>query len=563
MTNTNHSQAALSAIIELSEQVVKACVSDRRVDSLAAFGDLDAQQQIELAQDAWSVGLHALLNAHSQARESRLQDVGQTLLNDFENQLRRFVESQQQTMLDVLGRYFDPNDGAVVSRLQEFTKDEGALARLLQKYLSPQNSVLAQTLSQQVGQQSELFKKLSPTESDGLVQVLETRLKNVIGSGHSDLVRAMDPLVPDGPVARFLHALREELQTADEDRDKQLATAIAALDANDETSLVSRLMRETHEARRSLLEAVNPDAPGSPMATIKSTLTTMLSEHIKSQRDATELQKVRQDKLEIEIRESLARLEAKRQSDQGSPRGGLDFESAVTAFVKHVVAGGPYVAEPTGNSVGVLPRRKIGDLVVKFTQESAYEGAALVVESKRDASYTIAKSLDELDLARKNREAGAGVFVMARTHAGPDFPIFARSGHNVSVIWDPEDSSTDPYLHAAVLLGIALATRKRHLGDTGDLQALTDVEQRIATEIERLAKIAKANESIRRQSETISDEVRKGREKLDILVCKAKETLKALNVEIQDEGVERQTPISFESDSLDGLGEALKKASGE
>ena len=269
MVNNNGNRDALSTIIELSEQVVKACVSDRRADSLEAFSELDAQQQIQLAQDAWSVGLRALMNAHSQARECRLQDVGQTLLNDFESQLSSFVESQQQTMLNVLGRYFDPNDGAVVARLQEFTKDEGALARLLQKYLGPQNSVLAQTLSQQVGQQSELFKKLSPTESEGLVQVLEVRLKEVMGSGHADLLRALDPLEADGAVARFLRALREELQTADEDRHKQLKTAIAALDANDETSLVSRLMRETHQARRSLLEAVNPDVPGSPMATIK------------------------------------------------------------------------------------------------------------------------------------------------------------------------------------------------------------------------------------------------------------------------------------------------------
>jgi hypothetical protein len=52
----------------------------------------------------------------------------------------------------------------------------------------------------------------------------------------------LDPLEKDGAVGRFLRSLREELQTADDDRAKQLAAALAALDANDETSLLNRLV---------------------------------------------------------------------------------------------------------------------------------------------------------------------------------------------------------------------------------------------------------------------------------------------------------------------------------
>jgi hypothetical protein len=34
-----------------------------------------------------------------------------------------------------------------------------------------------------------------------------------------------------------------------------------------------------------------------------------------------------------------------------------------------------------------------------------------VFEAKREAGYTVQAALDELDEARKNRDAGAGVFV--------------------------------------------------------------------------------------------------------------------------------------------------------
>ena len=66
-----------------------------------------------------------------------------------------------------------------------------------------------------------------------------------MNEGHAELVRALDPLAEDGAVARFLKSLRDELKGADEDRAKQLTSALNALDANDQNSLINRLVRET------------------------------------------------------------------------------------------------------------------------------------------------------------------------------------------------------------------------------------------------------------------------------------------------------------------------------
>jgi len=82
--------------------------------------------------------------------------------------------------------------------------------------------VLAETLARQVGERSELFRKLSPTESDGLVKVLEWQLREVMDQGHGELGKARDPLAEDGAVARFLRSLREELKSADEDRGRSV-----------------------------------------------------------------------------------------------------------------------------------------------------------------------------------------------------------------------------------------------------------------------------------------------------------------------------------------------------
>src|SRR5262249_25508891 len=204
------------------------------------------------------------------------RDVGDALVTDIDRQLRAHIDQQQTTIAGVLERFFDPKDGQVTQRLEAFVADQGVLARLLDKYLGPQNSVLAEALARQVGESSPLFKKLSPTESDGVLKSLEAQLRVVMSQGHTELVRALDPLAEDGAVARFLRSLREELKDADEDRAKQLSAALAALDANDERSLLSRLVRETHQAREEVLSAVNPDAPNSPMAILKTSLTNLL-----------------------------------------------------------------------------------------------------------------------------------------------------------------------------------------------------------------------------------------------------------------------------------------------
>jgi hypothetical protein len=171
----------------------------------------------------------------------------------------------------------------------------------------------------------------------------------------------------------------------------------------------------------------------SAMAIMKQTLTTLLKEHSRSQAELLKMQQERQERFENEVRDALVRLESKRAQDQKSPRAGFDFEDAVIEFVTSAVRGAPCVVEATGTTAGLRNRCKKGDLVVRFTEESAFEGAGVVFEVKRDASYTAQKALAELDTARANRDAGAGVFVMARSHALDGFSTFARFGSNVLV----------------------------------------------------------------------------------------------------------------------------------
>jgi hypothetical protein len=170
----------LRASVVYTADEISADVRDRRTDSLSLFADLDQAQRDQLVVDAWSIGLRALHNAHSAAQESRLKEVGAALVADIDRQLRTHVEEQRATIASVLAHFFDPKDGQVSQRLAAFVDDEGVLARLLDRYVGPKNSVLVEGLARRIGESSPLFKKLSPTDSEGLVKVLEAQLRTVM-----------------------------------------------------------------------------------------------------------------------------------------------------------------------------------------------------------------------------------------------------------------------------------------------------------------------------------------------------------------------------------------------
>jgi len=545
-----NSQAPVTVLVDVESDAIEAHIRDSRADALAIFASLNDDQRGGLVKDAWSVGLRALTNAYKQAEESRLSDIGKTLKEDIDTQLVAHVERQQAAVVEVLGRFFDPREGQVVTRLEGFLRDEGELAKAMERFLAPGQDALAQTLARAVGENSPLLKRLSPTDTEGVIFVLEAKMREALAQNQVAVTRALDPVAEDGAVARFLRALRTELEKADSDRNKQLALATKALDANDENSLLSRLMRETAAAKSAFVAAMNPELPTSPMAVLKTTLSTLLHQHVKTQEQSMTLLHERQAKFEQEVRESLVRLEERKRGDAKSVRGGYAFEDAVLGFVQRAVQGAPIEVNTTANTVGAKPNCKKGDQVLQFTAESAYAGGALVVEAKHDASYTVRTALEELELARGNRSAGASVFVMAKSHAPTAFPNFARYGSDILVVWDDEDEQTDPYLHAAILLGLSLASRQRRPDDAGDIRALADIEHRIQKELDRLERMRKLAESIRDDADKLTEEVRKGANAFDLLLRKAKSTLTALDVELSEEAEAKSAPVMLPAGSL-------------
>ena len=65
------------------------------------------------------------------------------------------------------------------------------------------------------------------------------------------------------------------------------------------------------------------------------------------------------------------------------------------------------IFEPVGSVVGSLKNCKVGDGVVEIGDESSSNsnGGRIVLEAKRQKRYSLKQALEEIRLARSNRDA--------------------------------------------------------------------------------------------------------------------------------------------------------------
>ena len=123
------------------------------------------------------------------------------------------------------------------------------------------------------------------------------------------------------------------------------------------------------------------------------------------------------------------------------------------------------------------------------------------------------RALQELDDARKNRQAEVGVFVFSRQSAPDDLLPLKRYGNNVIVVWDANDPASDPYLHAALEFAKAFCAdrgRKTTVGDV-DFDAIEKAVLAIEKAAGNLDVINSSAETIQKQADKILDRVRKDR----------------------------------------------------
>ena len=482
----------------------------------------------QFAAQALRIGVLALRTAGGQLDAAAIREAGVRLVAD----MKEVLGAKATEMATTLGQYLDPRNGSFAQRVESLVKRDGDLERVLREQVGIDNSVLARSLAQHIGDQSPLLRMLSPSDAQGLRAQIEAALRRGLEEQRATVLREFSLDQADSALSRLVGRLQLQQGDLQAGLKNQVQAVIGEFSLDKPDSALSRLVREVQEAQSSIAEQFSMDSETSALSKM-SRLLGQTSDQIRSnltlddERSALsrlkrelvgtieELAKKNTD-FQGEIRAAVASLDARRKADDRGTVHGLDFEARLGSWLEAEARGIGDLHERVGGVAGEVPRSKKGDHVVCLGTDSAAAGTRVVWEAKESQGYTVVKALAEMEEARHNRKAQLGVFVYSRKCAPVGQPPFARHGNDLVVVWDSEDSSTDVVLAAAYSAARALAIR-----EAAELEAHGEIVAAIEKSLRGIEKRLKSLSDIESMASTVENNGRN----IGRLAMKAREDL--------------------------------------
>jgi hypothetical protein len=474
------------------------------IRALVEYPEGDARNQYAI--EAMKIGVLALRHVGGQVSTDVFRREGDRFIGGLQKTFDQHKNAVQEQIEGKLKEYFDPKDGRFTDRVQRLVAQDGELSLCIKSFIDGENSLFARTLVTHVGRDSALMKVLDPQQSDGLLTTLRKTVDDQLTSQRDRLLNEFSLDNKDGALARLLG----ELTANHGDVGKALQTKIDAVikefSLNEEGSALSRLVQNVTHAQRTITNEFSLDNETSCLSKLKRELTDLL---------ATSEKKSQQFQEEVKV--SLAKIVTQREEAGRSTRHGLAFQDAVCDFLIRQSQHAGDVATPTGHATGLIKNCKVGDCVIELGPDSAAPGAKIVIEAKEEGGYSLARSREEVEMARKNRGADWGLFVFSKKTAPTGLEPFARYGSDFIVIWDAEDPASDVFLKAGLIAARALCfrTERQSAAQQVDFEVIDKAILEIEKRAGNLDDVRKSAETIQSSSAKILERVRIDRDALE------------------------------------------------
>jgi hypothetical protein len=474
------------------------------------------------ALGALRLGVIALRQASGQLDSAAVREAGQEILGELRELLTERGSKITGEIGSALRQYFDPSTGTLPQRIESLIRNDGDLERALRAHLAPENSTIARTLAAHLGEDSPLFKLLSPDDAQGLKARIQSMLGEVLEEQQQQILSEFSLDTEESALSRLLRKVRESNGDLTTNVKAQVEALIGEFSLDKPDSALSRLVGKVETAEEMIGKNLTLDDEGSSLSRLKRELQTTIDGLVKNNAD-----------FQSEVREALARMQAHREAAAKSTLHGLDFQDQFGQLLDAEARRLNDIPEKTSATTGAIPYCKKGDFVTTLNSDSAAPGARIVWEAKSDKSYGLPEALQEIEQARKNRRAQVGVFVFAQSAAPDGLEPFARYGSDLVIVWDPDDPSTDLYVKAALSVARALVIRETHESAESE-QALKAIElstRAVEKQIEHLAQIKTWAETVKSNGEKIADRAGRMNEVLVQAVEELDRQLAALKTE--------------------------------
>jgi len=208
-----------------------------------------------------------------------------------------------------------------------------------------------------------------------------------------------------------------------------------------------------------------------------------------------------------QLNERLTAIEAAaaaRASERArSAAKGADFEVLVEEMLSQALRGADHLVERTADAAGDVLRSRKGDFVITLDPATVRGATLRIVVECKDRVISGRAMREEMEEARRNRDAAVGLVVFSTAHAPTGIAPFDVRMGDVYCVIDPEapaPETLDAALRLARLLALATVRETSHDLDSG---AIREALSRVSAELDavralktRLATIGTAAKSV-------------------------------------------------------------------
>ncbi|WP_041068198.1 hypothetical protein [Thiolapillus brandeum] len=448
---------------------------------------------------ALRIGIMALRQAEGQIDSQAVRHEGERLIKDMESHLNAHRQQVTEQIATSLKDYFDPNDGRFPERLERLLRKDGELEQVLRSQVGDQNSVLAKTLGEYLGETSPLARMLGNDAPDSFLRGMTRTLEKALNDDRERILREFSLNESNSALNRLVRELKENHGKLTGNLQDSIKEVVSEFSLDNENSALSRLVNRVENAQKRISAEFSLDTGDSALARMQKELLEVLEQHRK---DATAFQQ--------EVRSALAEMSARKEEAARSTTHGNIFEEEMYRVLRDMSHKAGDLASATGNTTGQIRNCKVGDVVVELGPEHVAAGSRIVIEAKDSGGYDLARAREEIELARKNRLAEIGIFVFSRRTAPEGLETLSRYGNDIFTLWDLDDASTDLFLQASVSVARALCSRSRaeRADQRVDFEQMDRSIRDIEKQVKGLAEITRLGETIRNNSGKILDRAR-------------------------------------------------------
>jgi hypothetical protein len=487
----------------------------------------EGAERDRFALAALRVGVLALRTASGQVDAGAIREAGGKLLGDIREALCSHAGTLTGEIKLALQGYFDPITGLVPQRIQALVRKDGELERMFRAHLGPDDSMLAGVLAEKLGENSPLFRLLSPSEKNGLMGVLEATIGAALKEQRDAIVAEFSLNREDSALSRLVAQIVGKNEKFVGDLKGRVETAVGEFSLDRPDSALSRLVDKVSEAQQTIAAQFSTDNEASAINHLSKLLhdtSDKIDANLTLDNKDSALSRVRgefmrgietltdkNERFHADVRAALVEMRTRKEERQRSTLHGATFEDQLGQVLATEAQHIGDVCERTGSKPGKIQYCKKGDYVIVLGQESQAPGAKVAWEAKEDRSFGIKEALDEIEIARKNRDAQLGVFVFSHRVAPTGLESFFRHGHDLLVVWDPDDPTSDVFVRAAYSVARALTIRLSDESEQTEESAdeIDRATRTIEKQLKYLDEFKRYGDNVRRDGDKICDRAEK------------------------------------------------------